>query len=174
MGWTNDEQLQELTQRGILKEPEGFSCPAAQAYYKKNFYAHHPEEAPGSMSIEELIKQAVQSISMLALQQAEQPAGQQSFSKEDVFQHLFHEAMMKKLLPPRNSICPEFNSFVQKPNKMWSLGELDFYINMSLKLLRRGHKASEHVDRFDPTIGKYCLIPYIFLLWTAEDQKLVE
>jgi hypothetical protein len=137
MGWT-----QELTRHGILKEPEGFSCPAAQAYYYKNFYARL-EEVPGT--IEELIKQVVQSISALALRQAEQPAGQ-SFPKEAAFQYLFHEVMMK-LLPSRNSVCPEFNSFVQNPDKTWSAGELDLYIIANLKhaieLLRRGHKVGE-------------------------------
>ena len=155
--WADDTSLKGLTRSGILKEPVGFSCLAAQAFYYKNFYKR-PQEAP--LSIEELVINAVKSISALNLRQARQPVGE-PFPKEAAFQQLFHEAATK-LLPPQNSVCPELNTFVQNADKTWSSGELDFYINTNLKyaieLSRLGHKVGEHVESFDPKNGKYHLL----------------
>jgi hypothetical protein len=82
---------------------------------------------------------------------------------------------MMKLLPPRNSVCLVFNSFVQNPDKTWPSGELDFYIDVNLKyaieLLRRGHKIGKHVNRFDPPSGNTVLFHAIFfLLWRTKNR----
>jgi hypothetical protein len=80
------------------------------------------------------------------------------FPKAATFQYLFNEAISQ--LPPLQSIIiPELNSVVEDGNGRAVTGELDFYVNSSLKwaveLLRNGDKIGEHLGRFDMNNGNY-------------------
>lgn len=155
--WTDNPVLKDLARAGILREPEGFSCLAAQKQYYKSVY-NRPETSPASL--DELIMSSVRSLSALQLRGAKE--SEDGFPKEAAFQHLFSEAMTR-LLAPQNNVCPELNTFVQNDDGTWDSGELDFFINADLKwaleLLRNGDKIGEHVARFDPQNGKYRLVP---------------
>jgi hypothetical protein len=156
-GSNDDESLVQLVRAGILSCTGTFSCRVAQWPYFNGFY-NRPAE--GATSIEELIFQAVRSLSALRLCQS---CDKGNFPKEDTFQQLFNEAFTR-LLPPAVAVCPELNTFAKDKNGKVLSGELDFYIRedryWAIELLRKGDKINELVQRFDPTNGKYRGVGY--------------
>jgi hypothetical protein len=156
-GSNDDESLVQLVRAGILSFTGKFSCLVAQWLYFNGFY-NRPAE--GATSIEELIFQAVRSLSALRLHQS---CDKGNFPKEAAFQQLFNEAFTR-LLPPAVAVCPELNTFAKDKNGKVLSGELDFYIGedryWAIELLRKGDKINEHVQRFDSTNGKYRGVGY--------------
>ena len=149
--------LEEFYSHGILSgEGSGesrFRSIAAQWFYYKQCFPNRALQNPASLRA--LVKEAVKAISSRRLADAGMEDG---FPKEAAFQHLFNESMAR-LLRARNPIIPELNTFATDGAGKVVTGELDFYINGSLKwaleLLRNGDKISEHLERFDPNVGKY-------------------
>jgi len=142
---------------GMLAVPAVLPTLAAQWLDFNGFYNCAAE---GATSIEELILQAVRSLSALRLRQS---CGKEHFPKEAAFQQLFNEAFTT-LLPPAVSVCPELNAFTKDKNGRVLSGELDFYVSddrcWAIELLRNRDKINEHVRRFDPKCGKHRGVGY--------------
>ncbi|CAB9521841.1 expressed unknown protein [Seminavis robusta] len=136
-----DQRLRVLSEDDMLQE---IRCSNMMNHLNRCF----PER------LNDLVKRSVESISARRLRDA----AKDGFPKEAAFQHLFCEAM-SKLLPIQHSVIPELNTFAKNSDLDVVTGELDFYINGSLKwvleLLRNGNKIGEHLQRFDPAQGKY-------------------
>ena len=151
-GSIDDPALVNLVRAGVLSSEGTFTCLVAQWQYFNQFYKR---PAHGPATIEELVVQAVESMSALRLRQS---CDNGNFPKEAAFQHLFNEAFTM-LLPPGVAVCPELNTFAEDTNGKTVTGQLDFFIagdlRWAIELLRNGDKINEHVQRFDPTNGKY-------------------
>ena len=149
----------QLVRAGILKVDGTFTCLLAQQQYFNYFY-NRPDHPPANL--ENLIRQAVMSMSALGLRQSSMG---RDFPKETAFQQLFNEAMTR-LLPPTVAVCPELHTFAEDPNTLQAVtGELDFLIdcedlNWAVELLVKGDKIIEHVQRFDEKNGKYRKVGY--------------
>ena len=144
--------LVQLVRAGVMSTKGTFSCLVAQWLYFDSFFRR---PAKGPNSIEDLIIQAVSSISALRLRQS---CDGDNFPKEAAFQQLFNEAFTMQL-PPHVDVCPELNTFAKNEAGKPVTGELDFFISgqlgWAIEVLRNGDKINEHVQRFDPENGKY-------------------
>lgn len=149
----------QLVRAGILKIDGTFTCLLAQQQYFNHFY-NRPSHAPENL--EELIRQAILSMSSLRLRQSSEG---RDFPKEAAFQQLFNEAMTRHL-PPSVAVCPELNTFAEDPRTQHVVtGELDFLIDCedfkwAVELLVKGDKIMEHIERFDENSGKYRKVGY--------------
>ena len=148
----SDLMLVPFLRAGLLTREGRFACIAANWYYNRRCFPNRALQAPESL--DHLIIHAVGLISAKRLKDTLVDG----FPKETTFQHLFNEAM-SLLLPPQNVIIPELNTAVEDSNGKVVTGELDFYVNGTLKwaveLLRHGDKIGEHLSRFDLQNGKY-------------------
>ena len=150
-GSIDDPALVNLVRAGVLSSEGTFTCLVAQWQYFNQFYKR---PAHGPATIEELVVQAVESMSALRLRQS---CDTGNFPKEAAFQQLFNEAFTMQL-PPQVAVCPELNTFAEDTNGNMVTGELDFYIagnlHWAIELLRNGDKINEHAQRFDSTNRK--------------------
>mmetsp|Transcript_15636 Transcript_15636/g.43126 ORF Transcript_15636/g.43126 Transcript_15636/m.43126 type:complete len:232 (-) Transcript_15636:480-1175(-) len=149
---STDNALAPLFRAGILNSQGQFSCCGAWWYFSFKCFSNRGIRCPESL--DELV---VESVKLMSAKRFRDTLID-GFPKEATFQHAFNETM-NKLLPVRNYVIPEFNTFCTDSNSNPVHGELDFYINGSkqwcLELLRNGHKVCEHLARFDSEIRKY-------------------
>ena len=166
---TIDGSLAPLVRAGILDNTGNFSCLAARWYYNQRCFPRRAVAAPESL--DQLVIYTVGTMSAKRLQDTLEDG----FPKEATFQHLFNEGM-NMLLPLRNYLIPEFNTFALDSAGDPVHGELDFFINAEyrwcLELLRNGDKIGEHLSRFDPSIGKYRgVVPNDYLVVDCRGPK---
>lgn len=150
---TGDPLLGPFIRTGVLTISGQFSTIAATWYYNHRCFPNRAVDPPDSL--DSLIRAVLPLISARRLSDTLD----NGFPKEATFQHLFNEAM-SQLLPVRHAVIPVLNTKVYPPPKGSNgTGELDFYINGSLKwcleLLRSGDKIGKHLGRFDVKTGTY-------------------
>ena len=149
-----------LKKSGILVEmPDStftFSSPLAKRYYSSWIFPKRSQDNP--LTLFALIRRVITSMSSSVLKNSTTIG---DFPKEATFQHLFMEGIAN-FTKPSCSICPELSKIfpndtsVGPPEEI--LGEIDFYLNSSLRwgveLLVNGRGITEHIDRFGEK-GKY-------------------
>lgn len=147
-----DPVLGPFLRAGVLNKNGKFPNMAASWFYNEKCFPNRAGTTPANL--DSLVKSVIPLLSTRRLCDTLD----NGFPKEATFQHLFNEEM-SKLLTLHNKIIPELNTKVDPTPGSNGTGELDFYINGNLKwcleLLRNGDKINNHLERFDPSTGRY-------------------